>query len=185
LVSSLLHFQLDQQGYYGFPQHQQQRHQPIFYPQPTASGVRHNSQDHHDSLARPGSRPPPPAPVTCQNTPNEAVFRLPPPPVLNQEVRDGPGVRDHTEPQARMDVKVQTQTDVQNQPLTQPALYNVGSEKEQNSEDGRQLRKKIGSNEKGQAVESVTKRSSSAAASTDNGPSNRHTGRAQVFSRPS
>jgi hypothetical protein len=113
------------------------------------------------------------------------VLRLPPPPILNQEIRVGPDVRDHSNIQTRTDAKVQTQTDVQMQPLTQPAPYNVGSEKEQNSGDGRQLRKSIGSNEEGQAVDSVTKRSSSAAASTDNGPSNRHTGRAQVFSRPS
>lgn len=113
------------------------------------------------------------------------MFRLPPPPVLNQEVRDGPGVRDHRNTKARTDAKVITQTDVQVQPLTQPAQYNVGSEREQNPEDGRQLRKKIGSNEKGQAVESVIERSSSAAASTVNGPSDRHTGRAQVFSRAS
>ncbi|KAH8084763.1 hypothetical protein HD553DRAFT_342273 [Filobasidium floriforme] len=161
--------QLDQQGYYGSPQHPQQRHQPIFYPQPTAPGARHNPQDRHDGLARPGSHPPPPASVTRQNTPNDALFRLPPPPVLNQEVRDGPDVRDHSNTQTRTDAKVPTQTDVQTQPLTQPAQYNVGSEKEQNSEDGRQLRKKIGSNEKGQAVESVTKRSSSAAAALATG----------------
>lgn len=105
--------------------------------------------------------------------------------MLNQEIRVGPDVRDHADTQTRTEAQVQTQTDIQIQPLTQPAQYNVGSERKQNSEDGRQLLKKIGSNEKGQAVESVIERSSSAAASTVNGPSDRHTGRAQVFSRAS